>query len=143
MNAMFHPSLSSLVLVGIVFGALLANPRPLLAGPPMIAEDDRDLFQTPDWMKALHPSNWKLPEWRSSPPKRREKGPMDAFRKRIGMTWQKTKETLDPRRLMPDSDRGVVKKNDSNSGWRSWFAPEPEPEPIRTATDFLRQPRTY
>ncbi|WP_068131632.1 hypothetical protein [Roseimaritima ulvae] len=120
------------------------------AGGPLIS----DSSESSNWLAPLNPSQWKLPQLRwptsdrpASARKAADKDPgmMANMSQSLGKTWQKTKETLNPKNLMPAAGNAKPKtrKAEKESVWSGWFAAKEEPQKIETINDFLRQPSPY
>lgn len=116
------------------------------AGGPQIS----DSSTSSNWLAPLNPSHWKLPQMRwpttnRQPSDNKEPGVMANMSQSLGKTWQKTKETLNPKNLMPGADKPKAKtrKAEKESVWSGWFTAKEEPQKIETINDFLRQPSPY
>ncbi|GAA4470089.1 hypothetical protein [Novipirellula rosea] len=105
-----------------------------------------------EFMSGLNPMNWKMPNFKSLLPgqdetariKQKKEGLVSEVTQSASRSWQRTKEVLDPRRLMPAPS--TTPKDDSPGFFASMFggaksAEEIEAERVATVSDFLAQPK--
>ncbi len=123
----------------------------LHAGPPQIGEPSA----AAGWWSSLNPTQWKMPSLRwptskaksekAEPKKEKTPSPLAGVSRQMGRTWDKTKQTLNPKNLLPKSDKPASRtaRDEESQGWGGWFAKQEEPQKIETINDFLRQPAPY
>ncbi|MEM6469206.1 MAG: hypothetical protein AAF802_06520 [Planctomycetota bacterium] len=108
-------------------------------------------------MSGLNPANWKMPKLPSMSrflPTKAEKervikkknGLVDEVSTTAKKSWQRTKDTLNPMKLIPagfrkDGTQAASKPKSEGGFFRNLFAPFPkEPEmPTNSVTDWLKQ----
>jgi hypothetical protein len=99
--------------------------------------------------RALNPMNWTMPKMdlftRQEPAriKKKDSSVFKSVSRKTSQTWNKTKETLDPRNLIPEQPKTKQSKTEeSPSFFSSMFKPQaPEPKQPMTTNEFLAQPR--
>ncbi|WP_153557345.1 hypothetical protein [Roseimaritima sediminicola] len=148
---MRQQSLRRIGLLGIAMLWMATAAAPLEAGPPLVAEESG----SSTWMTPLSPTTWKLPAlpWSSSEKKpaartSSEPGLFTSMSRQLGRGWEKTKQTLNPKNLMPKDEptrtaRRRKAEPQEERFWSGWFAANEEPQKIETINDFLRQPLPY
>ncbi len=125
---------------------LLGCSSQALATGPQISDSDG----VSSWLAPLNPTQWKMPQLRwpttsRQPARDKQPGMMASMSQSLGKTWQKTKETLNPKNLVPGADKPkhTTRKTEKESVWSGWFTAKEEPQKIETINDFLRQPSPY
>ncbi|WP_442505972.1 hypothetical protein SH528x_004791 [Novipirellula sp. SH528] len=104
-----------------------------------------------EFVSGLNPMNWKMPNFKSMLPgqddtvriKQKKDGLVSDVTQTASRSWQKTKEVLNPRRLLPAPS--ATPKDDSPGFFASMFgaksAAETETDKVATVSDFLAQPK--
>jgi hypothetical protein len=108
-------------------------------------------------VSGLNPMNWKMPKFGQMLPTKEEKtrikdrkdGLMAEVKQTATRSWTKTKDVLNPKRLLPSNMFGTAAQPQQTASttkeqpgfFGSLFTPQPEVRQVSSVNDFLSQER--